>query len=1013
MSPKSIICICLLFAISANAQTGRYWIQGNEQTIHFNPNPVKTSRFITSFLQKPFYKYHPYNECKADFPFYPSLYSDCYDSMCMFLVEDSLFSYNRTPIGLIRPFIHTSNAYTPSLILPIPQKKNQYGLIGCFTPDTFNVKNWGWRMHYSQIYYDRNSNYGNIIANKKAIFLKTQITRNMSIQNLNWTPHADGVNLWVLTLKNDSVLQAYLLDSSGISLNPIESKVIGNYDGEIYLNGGLRDDGGTLRPSHDYKHIVLSGLNPNNSNIYSTWLYDFDVKTGKATNGRGIVKHSEHGGTLSKATEFSPKDSFIYISTHTDTLLYAPRLIQHNVYTGKNIQLASFPNMKPDNQWRLYSLQLAPDGKIYGNYIDYGYQVNNFSGNYLACIQYPDRPGAACHFKKDSIFFKYGLSWGLPNNYCYPTVMDAYINPNYTCKDTTVMRIDAKWFSQLKISWGDGDSVVYNNREWLDKPDQKHYYKKQGKYLVKLSGYMPPCNNYHEWQDSIIVLKSPISKGYTITKDTVCKRFTATLKDSTKRAYKLKMDWGNGVDSTFNPVINFSRNYFTSQRFKVVYSVLGKDTLGVKGCKLVFSDSIKPIIYNKPAPNFTINDSTQCLNSNSFDFINTTIDTLNTIYQWDLGDQTYNNKKHIFGKIYLKDSTYKIRLITNTVNNCADTLIKTIEVVPNPKVDFSWGITCNKTKTNFTYTGTKPSIVNFIWNFNNESPSYLENPSYLFTVAGTKKIRLIVNSNNGCGDTLIKDIIIKQQSKANFTANDVCENDSVVFKNLSQDATAYNWKFGDGKNSTLESPKHLYDIKKTTQTFNVTMVAIVANGCSDSITGAVTVSANPVSDFSFTDNNGKGNFTAKQTNISNYHWKFGDGDTLVTTLSAIAHTYLVFPAKYNVCLKTTNTANCASETCKEIMITGSIFKILKHDKIKILPNPNKGEFTIEMNSKIGEPVILEIYDFLGQQIFISNEKANDSAFIKNISLINNPTGIYYIKVKTQLENCTGKLLITK
>lgn len=85
----------------------------------------------------------------------------------------------------------------------------------------------------------------------------------------------------------------------------------------------------------------------------------------------------------------------------------------------------------------------------------------------------------------------------------------------------------------------------------------------------------------------------------------------------------------------------------------------------------------------------------------------------------------------------------------------------------------------------------------------------------------------------------------------------------------------------------------------------------------------------------------------------------------------------------------------------------------KKSRIKIYPNPNNSEFTIELHTKIGEPVHVDVYDCLGQQIFFTNEKADDSAFIKNISLINNPTGIYYIKVITLSETYNERLLISK
>jgi hypothetical protein len=80
-------------------------------------------------------------------------------------------------------------------------------------------------------------------------------------------------------------------------------------------------------------------------------------------------------------------------------------------------------------------------------------------------------------------------------------------------------------------------------------------------------------------------------------------------------------------------------------------------------------------------------------------------------------------------------------------------------------------------------------------------------------------------------------------------STDVCEDDDAVFTNKSVVSAGnlnYSWKFGDKGTSTSQSPRHRYNIGGVSKTYNVTLVAVVPGGCSDSITKAVTVNANPM-----------------------------------------------------------------------------------------------------------------------------------------------------------------------
>ena len=348
--------------------------------------------------------------------------------------------------------------------------------------------------------------------------------------------------------------------------------------------------------------------------------------------------------------------------------------------------------------------------------------------------------------------------------------------------------------------------------------------------------------------------------------------------------------------------------------------------------------------------------------------------------------------------------TSTLKLITK--DNCSlnDTVKKAITVNPSPKADFSWDLACSRTVTKFQFTGTKPNspiTTIFHWNFNNESPSYLENPSYLFTLAGTKKISLATTASNGCTDTIKKDVVIKPQSKADFTATDVCETDSAVFINKSQDATGYNWKFGDGQTSKFQNPKHKFQISSTT-TYNVTLVAQVANGCADSISKAVTINKNPSSDFSYTYNGTKVDLKIIKAGNS-YQWKFGTTDSAKTSATTYSHT-IKSSDQTKVCLTATDISGCSSQTCKNISV--GILK-LSQQSFKIYPNPNSGSFTIEIENP-SKDVSIEIFNLLGEMVGRVEKVGKVNSLDLNVA-----DGMYWMRVKNDGVVWNQKVFISK
>jgi gliding motility-associated-like protein len=112
-----------------------------------------------------------------------------------------------------------------------------------------------------------------------------------------------------------------------------------------------------------------------------------------------------------------------------------------------------------------------------------------------------------------------------------------------------------------------------------------------------------------------------------------------------------------------------------------------------------------------------------------------------------------------------------------------------------------------------------------------------------YNTSGIFDIGLTVTYSNGCSTTLIKNDLIEifPRAVADFTtnANDVDALDpTVMFTNLSSNATSFNWNFGDLTSSTTMHPNHIYQQEGT---YLTTLIANNQYGCRDTISKLVEI----------------------------------------------------------------------------------------------------------------------------------------------------------------------------
>ena len=352
--------------------------------------------------------------------------------------------------------------------------------------------------------------------------------------------------------------------------------------------------------------------------------------------------------------------------------------------------------------------------------------------------------------------------------------------------------------------------------------------------------------------------------------------------------------FGDGGSSTST---NTTHTYTTAGTYTVILYATSSN-----GCRDTIARTV--VVNPTPSASFTINDSTQCTNANSYVFTNTSTILYGTMtYQWNFGDGTIvttANPSHT----YTTAGTYTVTLTATSNYGCVSIVRHTVIVYPSPDADFTVNNSTQCLSGNifvFTNTSTIASgNTTYLWTFGDGGSSTSTNTTHAYTTAGTYTVILYATSNNGCRDTIARTVVVNPTPSASFTINDStqCANaNSYVFTNTStitSGTMTYLWSFGDGTIVTTANPSHTYT---TAGTYTVTLTATSNYGCVSTVSHIVIVYPKPSPSFTINDSTQCVNentyvFTNTSTITSgtlSYQWSFGDGGTS-TTMSP-SHTY--------------------------------------------------------------------------------------------------------------------------
>lgn len=494
----------------------------------------------------------------------------------------------------------------------------------------------------------------------------------------------------------------------------------------------------------------------------------------------------------------------------------------------------------------------------------------NLTGNGQVLISYPldsyNRPTAELYPDSNCIKYTFdsanNIRTKVIENPCYtrPNPIITYSRPLTFCQgDSTVLSAPAS----LSYRWSRGDTTPAIT------------VKQSGSYTVTTFNTL----NCYKTSIPIIVAVNPLPQPIIDTSGptSFCPGLSVTL---TSKLIGIAYTWNTSSTDTARSIIaDTTKNYILTYTDS-------------NGCQATATKQVT--LFARPNVAFSIPNTAQCLNGNSFSFINTSsISTGSISYLWTLGEglpDTSHNQTHV----YSSSGTYPIKLLATSDHSCNDSALNSVSVFPKPNVGF---IINNPSQCvnsqNFIFTDTSRisyGSTSSQWDFGDSTGSTNNNPTKTYTTADSYNVKLVSISNNQCRDSINKQVTVNPKPDVGYTINNdsQCLNgNSFVFldtSRISYVTLSRIWNLGDATTDTTISKIKAYS---SANTYNVKLVSISNNQCKDSITKQIIVQPKP--NVGFTVNNtiqcvNGNNFLFNDTSsISNgsltRNWSFGDGTT--------------------------------------------------------------------------------------------------------------------------------------
>jgi PKD repeat protein len=437
-----------------------------------------------------------------------------------------------------------------------------------------------------------------------------------------------------------------------------------------------------------------------------------------------------------------------------------------------------------------------------------------------------------------------------------------------------------------------------------------------------------------------ITVSPYIEAGFTFGHPEGCSPWPVDFKDLSVGAVSYEWNFGDGnTDDT--SLAEFTHLFEHTGPGTAIYTI-SQVVSNLQGC----SDTLERNITVHPTVTaaFMAEQEEGC-SPHSVKFTNGSTGAAG--YRWEFGDGSsavepgpvHNYPANLTGQNII----YDVMLVANSAEGCTDTAFTAITVYPWIEASFTLDIAKGCHLVTVTANNMSTGATKYLWSFGDGSISTSDAPEVTHTYSNTGTtdtiylLTLLVTNDQGCRDTLVREVVVYPELTSNFTPTPeaVCEPIEIGFTDLSKNAAGWKWDFGDGTGSYERHPTHRFFNSGTTGIVRtVQLTTTSANGqCTAVNSWNIIVNGRVEAGFETGVNNGCSPFDVEFINQSTggieYIWNFDDGTEPVTR-SADPFTYTFNNSSdtsiqsYEVSLVAINEAGCTSEKIKTILVQPAI-----------------------------------------------------------------------------------------
>lgn len=199
----------------------------------------------------------------------------------------------------------------------------------------------------------------------------------------------------------------------------------------------------------------------------------------------------------------------------------------------------------------------------------------------------------------------------------------------------------------------------------------------------------------------------------------------------------------------------------------------------------------------------------------------------------------------------------------------------------------------------------------------------------------------------------------------------------------------------------------------TLYTGTYTLVITNANGCTGSDNVTLTVKQTPAAPTAGSNspvNPGNNlSLTASTVSGATYNWSGPNSFTSSSQNPVIVAVSTVYAGCYSVTATVNGCTSPAGITCVTVGPT-AVQEINPQSEIIISPNPNNGTFVIKSETKQSQ---IEIYNVYGEKIISMSPSGGGAGGGITINLSDQPSGIYFLQLKTEQGIIAKKIILNK